>query len=428
MPHTAKASRISSRWIIGVLIVVALALGAAFFWVWSSEQAARERSLEGRSFLGELEQTLRYGLEAETGQRGYLLTSDRVYLQPYTRASDQWLPAIAALRENHADILDQEQIGTVNQMEEIATQKLDELARTIELADEGRRDEALELVRSDLGMQLMASYRALTDDLRLAENRRNLDSLAEAERVSTLIVPIVALLLLTLLAISLLGLWLERRTARAEFKVIENEELRAARNRADLLTRELNHRVKNLFAVVMSIVTLSARGATDLDETLKKIRDRIYALSLAHEVSQGKINEKIVPLSDLLKTTLAPYGINEGRFEISGEPVHLPVKAVTPFGLIIHELATNAAKYGALTSEDGRVLIDWKVVEGDVEPEIRFTWKEHGVPLENPPAKDGFGSAMIRSSAHQMGGIARREFTPEGIDVEITFPVRAEII
>ncbi|QFT76819.1 sensor histidine kinase [Erythrobacter sp. THAF29] len=427
MPHTAKASRISSRWIIAVLIVIAIALAAAFFWLWSTEQSARERSLEGRTFLTELEETVRVGVEAETGQRGYLLTLDRDYLQPYMRASDQWLPAIAALREDHAAILDQQQLGTVEQMEEVARQKLNELARTIELADEGRRDEALELVQTDLGMQLMASYRSLVDDLRSAENARNLQSLAEAERVSTLIAPIIALLLLTLLAISLLGLWLERRTARAEFKVIENEELRAARNRADLLTRELNHRVKNLFAVVMSIVSLSARGATDLDETLKKIRDRIYALSLAHEASQGKINEKIVPLSDLLRTTLAPYGINEGRFEISGQPVDLPVKAVTPFGLILHELATNAAKYGALTSEDGRVIIDWDVIDGDVEPEIRFTWKERGVPITKPPEKDGFGSVMIRSSARQMGGIAKREFEPEGIDVEIRFPVRAEI-
>ena len=441
---SARSTRVPSRVLIAVLYVVLAGIGIALFQSVGAERAAREQVALTTDVLRNLRTALRLGLDAETGQRGFLLTNDPAYLAPYERGAREWLGAIDALDRSLEGIATEGQAAAIERMRGLATAKLDEFARTIELARSGRRDEALALVASDEGQGLMNSFReevaALEDEEQLILSA----ALARAELVEARTLPILAFLALAVIGLVVLGLWLERRTALAEAEAREADELRRARERSDLLTRELNHRVKNLFAVILSIVAPSGRGATDVKDLVRKIRERIHALSLAHAVSQGQLDQKLVGLRDVLAATLEPY-IAVGseasddasaapRVALQGPAVELPVRSVKPIGLVAHELATNAAKYGALSVPEGRVVIEWTLEgreedavgageNGTNERMVRLRWTERDGPATSEPAHSGFGSIMLRQAASQLRGTVERRWTPDGLVAEIAFPL-----
>jgi two-component sensor histidine kinase len=122
-------------------------------------------------------------------------------------------------------------------------------------------------------------------------------------------------------------------------------------------------------------------------------------------------------LRDLVAAELAPY---EGRVTVGGPEVMLPPNAALSLALALHELATNALKYGALSVPEGRVEVRWSLEGG----RLQLAWREGGGPLVAPPARRGFGSLLVeRSVAHNLGGTARLEFRPEGLAYEVELPL-----
>jgi two-component sensor histidine kinase len=215
----------------------------------------------------------------------------------------------------------------------------------------------------------------------------------------------------------MLGSRLVSRAARHQAEAAQAVAVGEARDRADLLARELNHRVKNLFAVVLAIVQMSAKDKPEAKPVTDAIAQRVRALLTAHEVSQGELDRELASLETLIETTLAPYRSQSQPAKVEGPEVLLPAKRITPLGLVLHELTTNAVKYGAW-AKGGEIDISWKWV-GD---SVRLKWHEKGVPIVDPPEHKGFGSLLMESAARQFGGSVSRDFTTEGLLVEIELP------
>jgi PAS domain S-box-containing protein len=199
-----------------------------------------------------------------------------------------------------------------------------------------------------------------------------------------------------------------------------------------LLMGELNHRVKNLFAVTKGVITLSARSAETTGDLIQKIQGRLNALALAHELilpeltDDAEVNAQPTSLDNLLEKILSPYldtsqPAERRRFVASGPTIVIGTRAVTTLALILHEFATNAVKYGALSVAEGSLKIEW-AVRDDL---LVLTWEEHGGPaLAGPPTAKGFGTLLSGHSIRgQLGGDLSYHWKPEGLVIELSFPV-----
>ncbi len=209
-------------------------------------------------------------------------------------------------------------------------------------------------------------------------------------------------------------------------------ERRRAQEQQNLLVREMSHRVKNFFAVTSGLVTLSARSARTPADMAEAVRDRLGALARAHGLTRpGLINGNGKPCQDttlhaLVQTIFAPYvdpehSKDHGFFIITGPCLPISGSAVTSVALVLHELATNAAKYGALSSPGGYVHIDWSVKKD----ELMLTWKEHGGPsIDGPAEHEGFGSSLVRRLVTgQFEGQLSYDWKPKGLIIRFSVPV-----
>lgn len=206
--------------------------------------------------------------------------------------------------------------------------------------------------------------------------------------------------------------------------VTDIHERRQAEERQRLLLNELNHRVKNTLAIVISIVGQTLRSSPGPDEALKRIQSRLQALSKTHDL----LNETSwdgATLRDVFKAELKPYqDADRRRVLLEGVPVELEPKRAVALGLIVHELATNAAKYGALSRPDGRIEIRWEVSDYGGAPQVNLTWQERGGPPVSKPRDNGFGSRLIeRSVRGDLGGDAEAEWSPDGLVWRLSFPL-----
>lgn len=184
----------------------------------------------------------------------------------------------------------------------------------------------------------------------------------------------------------------------------------AALERATLLNNELSHRIKNLLATIQAI-SAQTFGASPLRDTFEQ---RLTALAAAHDLITGA--GWTGSLEELARAALAPF-LAGGRIDMNGPFVQLDDARAVPFALALHELATNAAKYGALSAPDGRVEITWRLEDAGL---LAFDWCEHGGPPVVAPSRRGFGSRMIeRSLAGELKGSAKLAFKPEGLVCEI---------
>ncbi|PVM83410.1 sensor histidine kinase [Caulobacter endophyticus] len=180
----------------------------------------------------------------------------------------------------------------------------------------------------------------------------------------------------------------------------------AALERAALLNNELSHRIKNLLATIQAI-SAQTFGASPLRDTFEQ---RLTALAAAHDLITGA--SWAGSLDELVRTALDPF-LAGGRIAIDGPFVQLDDAQAVPFALALHELATNAAKYGALSTPAGRVAIAWRLDEPGV---VDFSWTETGGPEVTAPSRRGFGSRMIeRSLGGELKGSATLDFRPEGL-------------
>lgn len=205
----------------------------------------------------------------------------------------------------------------------------------------------------------------------------------------------------------------------------DTSELREAQERSELLLRELNHRIKNLFSVVASVISLSGRDAKTPAEAIGKALDRVQALARAHDASLSEGNVS-VSLDRLVRSVMEPYVQSGGVLQIEGAPVDVGPDQLTAFGLLLHELATNAAKYGALSSAGGALHIDWQVgANGSGSDQIVFQWRETGGRSGDGgvPDQTGFGTRLIQQAAAQLRGDIEQEWSREGLVTRLTLPV-----
>ncbi len=182
----------------------------------------------------------------------------------------------------------------------------------------------------------------------------------------------------------------------------------------DLLIEELNHRVKNTLAILQSIATQTFRSASKAERD--KFEGRLGALAETHNLL-SKEKWQGSELQDVIGRVTQPYLLNNPeRMRMFGPHVPLSPRIAVVLSMIVHEIATNAAKYGALSNDTGTVTLDWEITTDDGKPKLRLIWTEAGGPHVIAPVQRGFGSRLIeRSARDQLGGEATVDFLPRGV-------------
>ncbi len=209
----------------------------------------------------------------------------------------------------------------------------------------------------------------------------------------------------------------------------ELRNLMASEEQQRLLVAELNHRVRNMLQVVIGLAHQTLRRAQSLQDFEQSFMGRILALARAYELlSNERCNN--VPMSQLLATQLGPFA-NEGRrYTGNGEHVVIASSAALSLGLVLYELATNATKYGALSTAEGRVDVSWRLATGeDGRDEFLLLWRESGGPPVHPPDRCGFGTELVQRQLHyELNGTASMDFEPDGLCVTLAIPAQYVVV
>lgn len=196
-------------------------------------------------------------------------------------------------------------------------------------------------------------------------------------------------------------------------------ERKQAEELQQLLINELNHRVKNTLATVQSLVMHTLRGAADPTAARRAIDARIVSLAGAHDLLNSR-SWSGADISQVVRRAMAPFG--SGKCRIEGPALDLSPKQTLAVSLALHELGTNAAKYGAFLRPEGRVEIRWHVQDG----RLHLDWRETAGPPVVPPTRRGFGSQLLEEGlAHDLDGETRLEFVPDGVRCSITAALNA---
>ncbi|MGZ8410525.1 MAG: sensor histidine kinase, partial [Hyphomicrobium sp.] len=200
----------------------------------------------------------------------------------------------------------------------------------------------------------------------------------------------------------------------------EIAERKRGEEHQSLLVAELAHRVRNTLAIVRSIASQTVRHSKDLEQFEASFDGRLQALAQAHTLLITARWER-TDLRTLLTHQLNVYAVHSGAFSYSGPHVTVSPKAAVTFGLVIHELAVNATKYGSLSVPDGRVDVRWRMQSEADSQNVQLLWSESGGPAVSPPRHEGFGSKLITFSiAHEFGGKADIFYASEGVQWRLT--------
>ena len=181
--------------------------------------------------------------------------------------------------------------------------------------------------------------------------------------------------------------------------------------RHGLLARELQHRTKNLLAVIQAIASASLRDSQGREAFFS----RLHALAAAQDLIINSAGRGAL-MKDIVGTALKSFGT---RVLVEGPEVFLNSNAAQGFSLVMHELATNAAKHGALTTDCGTVSVRWSLDATSPEPAILFRWQERGGPPVTPPKRKGFGSVLLERAVATTGNPPRFDYSPEGFTYEV---------
>lgn len=200
-----------------------------------------------------------------------------------------------------------------------------------------------------------------------------------------------------------------------------------ARKRAEehlqMMNGELAHRLKNVLAVVQSVAQQTLRNASDTRAASRDLSSRLAALGTATDVLTGA-SWRSADLRDLIARSLAPHGQLGRQILLDGPTISLQPQVAVALALALHELATNAAKYGALSNESGTVVLTWRIDGSGPDARFHLSWREHGGPPVVAPARRGFGSTLIeRSLRSYFGGTASTDYRPDGL----VFTMNAEL-
>lgn len=240
--------------------------------------------------------------------------------------------------------------------------------------------------------------------------------------VSTMSILTLLFGLLVAALLTLLASFISRKAAEDGAALAWFQEQASIRNS---LTRELNHRVKNTLANVLSIIALTRRRATDVESFAESLNGRIRALSATHDLlTQSEWGT--TPIRAVVAAELAPYTQDaEHVIELQGPDVELAPNDALSLGLAIHELATNAAKYGALSTVSGRLRVYWTMISAEL---ARIEWIERGGPPVPRERSRGFGTELIEKIvAHELGRPVELRFEPEGVVCVLITPVRKPV-
>ncbi|MET3711689.1 PAS domain S-box-containing protein [Sphingomonas trueperi] len=192
----------------------------------------------------------------------------------------------------------------------------------------------------------------------------------------------------------------------------------------EIVAHELSHRIKNIFAVISGLISFSTRHHPQIKPVAEDLRERILALGRAHDFVRphsdaSRPSAVQDSLTDMLAELLAPYA---GRIVIVGDDATIDDRSATPLALLFHELATNAAKYGSLSSPEG----DVQILIAAADARVRIEWRERGGPPVSVPTNDGFGTKLIELSAiKQLGGRIARDWAVDGLRLDLDLPVAA---
>lgn len=212
------------------------------------------------------------------------------------------------------------------------------------------------------------------------------------------------------------GRWIE-----AQSTAIDITDRKRLEEQLTLVVEELNHRVKNTLMVVQALAWQTFRGVALPDGVMAAFNERLAALASAH-TSLSRAGWTGTCLAEALQQSL-PFRISaEERIVFSGPEVTLPADMTVPLIMAVHELATNAMKYGALSSPGGSVLLTWEIEMPSRR--LAMTWRERGGPMVKIPETSGFGTRLITEMvSHQLGGQVQIEYAPAGLSCRIAFPL-----
>jgi two-component system, chemotaxis family, CheB/CheR fusion protein len=187
------------------------------------------------------------------------------------------------------------------------------------------------------------------------------------------------------------------------------------------LLHELQHRVKNILATVTALASRMTRSSISIGEFSTSFHERLQAMARTHEVLSS-YNWGDADLEQLLRATLSPYGSTERQaVVVKGRPLHLNSATAATLGMVFFELASNAAKYGALSVDTGRVEVSWDVVTLNT---LSISWKEIGGPIVEEPSRRNFGTTFIQQSLeYELGGTVGLSFKPSGVECLLEIPL-----
>jgi two-component sensor histidine kinase len=217
-----------------------------------------------------------------------------------------------------------------------------------------------------------------------------------------------------------------RRCVRLKGLTVDITERKLSEERQGMLIAELDHRVKNLLARVAVISTYTRQGSNSMDQFVEVLDRRIQSMANAHSLlSQSRWNG--VNLADLVHNQLAPYATIANTM-IGGPDVTLAPTTTQAVAMALHELVTNAVKYGSLSSPNGRVAVNWDRQNGDnAETRVKIEWRESGGPPVVTPSKLGYGTSLIRELIpHELGGTVDLTFPSDGVFCRIDVPTEQQ--
>jgi two-component sensor histidine kinase len=380
---------------------------------------------------------------AESSQRGYLLTRNQIYLAPFGTARAEAEESLGRLAQLLAS--DVEGAPAFARLSLLIDEKFDEMDRTINLQRDRQYEEALREIQSDRGKALMdeanvfmSSIVRRADRALTGEMQRQADSLSLLRQVTIGVAGLVVIVVASV--ISMLWSFGRRLTqAKAQVDTLNNDlerrvelrtrELASARDRAELLMREVNHRVSNSLSIVASLLSMQARHQPD-EQARKILNDtqaRIAAVALVHRKLYTSGDVRVVDVGEFLATLLAQLerSLRDAgstatvRHELAS--VNLSTDKSVTLGIVVSELVTNAFKY-AYPQREGEIRVNFRRLDGD-EGELLVEDDGIGIGDGHAPRGTGLGSKLVQAMAGSLGGsIEYRDRTP-GTSVRLVMPL-----
>jgi len=417
MSRTKLIGLLATLVVLLIVLVAGTALYTSVRYV-EEEETARAAIKSSNDYAVALDRLKDAILDVETGQRGYLLTGNRDYLEPYLAVRDSidaakpsaW--ALAAFRG-----------GEDTELRKLVEFKLTELDETIRLFDSGNPGASLAIVQTNRGKDYMQDIRAAIAarqaESKVIGNDAAAEIIAYGERTDLLSTLLAALLALAaIMGAVTIYLWL-----RTDQAVTEAEEATDSAARIEVIARELNHRMKNMFAVAQGMLRQSARGrGDDVLAYAEQATARLTAMSQAYAVTRDLDATLTLSTHELIDKVVRVQMMEAHRVKVQGMPWKLTENAITPLALILHEWTTNALKYGAWKLDDTRrgnaeVTI---ILSEDDDGVNTLVWDEHcDRKGQETPEGSGYGSKLIKACASQLGGTVEYNWHDDGVVITL---------